>query len=258
MQTFELSSKHISVDASLHSALGGLLLGYSSFLYADDDSRNVTVTEQGGVYRIYASAVVEAPAEYVRLVLSDFVHIYRLNPSIIESEVLADEDTTATYVRTRVLGCSGYFCQELERVEKVQKLPSGDLVAEVVPDKSDFRSGTTVWQVEASGERSRIVYKSEIEPDFYIPPVVGKFMAKKSIQNGIITSLQNLEKIANVFAERDWTADFKLSSTKSTSLHTLRTSQSMIDERVEEKLVCIFTVGVAGWLRYRSDCRLSG
>ena len=217
MQTFELSSTHISTDARLHSALCGVMLGCSSVLHAEGNLRDVTVTENGGVYRITASAVVEAPAEYVRLVLSDFVHIYRLNPSIIESEVLVDEDTTATYVRTLVLGCSGYFCRELERVEKVRTLPSGDLVAEVVPEKSEFRSGITVWQVEAVGEHSRIAYKSEVEPKFYIPPVVGKFMAKKSIRNGIITSLQNIEKIANVLAEKDWKADFMLSSKQSTA-----------------------------------------
>jgi hypothetical protein len=126
--------------------------------------------------------------------------------------VLATSDKENTYVRTRVLGCAGYFCQELERVEKVHELPSGDLVADIVPEKSEFKSGRTVWHVEAMGERSRIVYESEMEPDFYIPPVVGRFMAKKSIRTEITTSFQNLEKIANVFAERDWIADFRLSS----------------------------------------------
>ncbi len=79
----------------------------------------IEVTEQGGVFQIKASVVVDAPADYVRRVLSDFVHIYRLNSSIIESEVLASEDESVTYVRTRILGCAGYFCEELERVEKV-------------------------------------------------------------------------------------------------------------------------------------------
>jgi hypothetical protein len=212
MQTLKLAFMHISSARRLRHALGALLLAGCGCTLADVDNHNIEVTEQGGVYSIKASVVINAPAEYVHQVLSDFVHIYRLNPSIIESEVLTTDDTENTYVRTRVLGCAGYFCQELERVEKVRELTSGDLLAEVVPEKSEFKSGRTVWHIEAMGERSRIVYKSVMEPDFYIPPVVGKFLAKKSIRTEITTSFLNLEHIANVLAERDWIADFRLSS----------------------------------------------
>jgi Polyketide cyclase / dehydrase and lipid transport len=212
------SSKHFFSAAGLRYTLEALLLVYSGFLCAEQDIHEVEVTEQGGVYHINASVVINAEAEYVHQVLVDFVHIYRLNPSIIESDVLDTKDGQNTDVRTRVLGCAGYFCQELERVEKVRQLPSGDLVAEIVPEKSEFRSGKTVWHIEPMGERSRIVYESEMEPDFYIPPVVGKFMAKKSIHTEITTSFQNLEKIANVLAERDWNSDFTLSSRLSSTL----------------------------------------
>lgn len=193
-------------------AAGLLLFVCSAPVFAREDAPEVEVTETGGVYHIRAAFVVDAPSEYVHQVLTDFVHIYRLNPSIIESEVLADDENGSTSVRTRVLGCAGYFCQELERVETVRTLASGDIVAEVVPDKSEFRSGRTLWRIEAYGERSRVVYESEMEPDFYIPPVVGKFIAKKSIHTEITTSFNNLEKIARVRAERDWESDYRLSS----------------------------------------------
>jgi Polyketide cyclase / dehydrase and lipid transport len=201
--------------SGLHNAIVALLLLCTAPLYAEEDGHDIEVTEQGGLYHISASIVINAPADYVHQVLSDFVHIYRLNPSIIESEVLPSDEPGSTRVRTLVLGCAGYFCEELERIEKVRELPSGDLVAEIVPEKSEFRSGRTVWHVEALGERSRLVYDSEMEPDFFIPPVVGKFMVKKSIRTGIATSFQNLEKIAKVLAERDWLTDFRLSSLQS-------------------------------------------
>jgi hypothetical protein len=211
MYTARVLPKRVYLTTILHLALAGLLLMCSYSLYAGDGN-DVEVTELGGVYQINASVVINAEAEYVHQVLVDFVHIYRLNPSIIESEVLPVDEPGTARVRTRVLGCAGYFCQELERVEKVRELPSGDLIADVVPEKSDFRSGRTVWHIDALGERTRIVYDSKLEPDFFIPPVIGKFMAKKSIHTEITTSFQNLEKIANVLAERDWITDFTLSS----------------------------------------------
>jgi len=212
MQAPKLSSMLTSPSGRLRLTLGALLVVSFGTVLADSGSQDIEVTEQGGVYHIRASIVIDARAEYVQQVLSDFIHIYRLNPSIIESEVLGEGDTGTTRVRTRVLGCAGYFCQEVERVERVRNLPTGDLVADIVPAKSEFRSGRTVWHVEALGERSRVDYDSNVEPDFYIPPVVGKFLAKKSIRSEITTSFRNLERIANVLAERDWTADFRLSS----------------------------------------------
>jgi len=43
-----------------------------------------------------------------------------------------------------------------------------------------------------------------MEPDIFIPPVVGKFLIKKSIREGMHTSFANLENISSVLAEREW------------------------------------------------------
>ena len=214
---FEAERNVESMIPSVLDSQSGLLLAslflavWCGIAAAKNDVPDVEVSEQGGVYRISAEVLIDAPSEYVRQVLTDFVHIYRLNPSIIESEVLVSENSSYTKVRTRVMGCAGYFCEELERVENVMVKPSGEVVAVIVPELSEFRSGRTVWRIRPEGERSRVIYESEMEPDFYIPPVVGKFMAKKSIRTEVETSFANLERIANVIAARDWNDDLMLS-----------------------------------------------
>lgn len=164
----------------------------------------VEVSEQEGIYQIKAIATVRAPATHVRNVLTDYVHIYRLNPSIIESEVLNQYDDGSVNVRTSVLGCAGYFCEELERVERVRELPSGDLHAEIIPELSQFKSGQTSWRIKANGEYCEIIYQSNMEPDVFIPPVVGEFLLKKSIIKEMQVSFANLEKISSILAEREW------------------------------------------------------
>ena len=163
----------------------------------------IEIVENSGVYKIKVVATVAAPASYVRYVLTDYKHIYRLNPSIIESEVLEQTDDTAK-VRTKVVGCAAYFCEELDRVEKVTVLQSGDIYAEVVPELSQFISGQTHWRIKQQGENCKVIYTSEMEPDIFIPPVVGKFLIKKSIREGMLTSLRNLEKISSILAAREW------------------------------------------------------
>ena len=162
------------------------------------------INEQSGVYKVKVVALIAAPANYVRYVLTDYKHIYRLNPSIIESEVLERFDDGSVNVRTKVVGCAAYFCEELDRVEKVRILPSGDLHAEIIPELSQFKSGQTRWQIKPVGDYCEVTYLSEMEPDIYIPPVVGKFLIKKSIRQGMHTSFKNLENISTVLAERQW------------------------------------------------------
>ena len=164
----------------------------------------IEINEQSGVYHIKVVALIAAPASYVRYVLTDYTHIYRLNPSIIESEVLEKDDDGSVSVRTKVIGCAAYFCEELERVEKVRILPSGDLHAEIIPELSQFKSGQTHWHFKPLGDYCEVTYLSDLEPDIFIPPVVGKFLIKKSIREGMLASFVNLENISSILAEREW------------------------------------------------------
>ena len=164
----------------------------------------IEINEQSGVYQIKVVALIAAPVSYVRYVLTDYTHIYRLNPSIIESEVLEQHADGSVSVRTKVIGCAAYFCEELDRVEKVRMLPNGDLHAEIIPELSQFKSGQTQWRIKPMGDYCEVTYLSDMEPDIYIPPVVGKFLIKKSIREEMQTSFTNLENISSVLAERKW------------------------------------------------------
>ena len=177
----------------------------------------VEITEQSGVYQIKVVAVIDAPADSVRHVLTDYLHIYRLNPSIIESNVLKRHDDGSVSVRTRVIGCAAYFCEELDRVERVRLLPSGDLYAEIIPELSQFKSGQTRWRIKTLGEHCEVTYISNMEPDIFIPPVVGEFLIKQSIREEMLISFANLEKISNVMAERDWQDSYQPVQTELTS-----------------------------------------
>ncbi len=53
------------------------------------------------------------------------------------------------------------------------------------------------------GDYCEVTYLSDMEPDIYIPPVVGKFLIKKSIREEMQISFTNLEKISSVLAVRD-------------------------------------------------------
>jgi len=157
---------------------------------------DITVVEKSGIYKIDIDVVVNAPADYVRYVLTDYSRLYRLNPSILESTVIGQGEDGVVKVKTRIRGCASYFCEELERVEKVQVLPTGKIVAEIVPQHGEFKSGKTNWLITAMGERCEVSYRAELKPDIYVPPVVSKFLVKKAIKQEAQTGFSNLERIA--------------------------------------------------------------
>lgn len=158
---------------------------------------DIEITEKSGTFRIKIIAIIDAPAHIVRHVLTDYSHLYKLNPAITESEVIKQEEDGTVSVRTSIHGCASYFCEELNRVEKVKLLPSGDIVAEIVPGQSKFKSGKTHWQIIELGERCKVSYVADLKPDIYIPPVVSKFLVKKAIKKEAQISLANLEKLSS-------------------------------------------------------------
>ena len=177
---------------------------FASPIIQEKNIPEIEIMEQNGAYQIKVVAVIDAPASHVRDALTDYMHIYRLNPSIIESDVVKRHHDGSVSVRTRVIGCAAYFCEELERVERVRLLPSGDIHAEIIPELSQFKSGQTLWRIKSVGHHCEVSYLADMEPDIYIPPVVGKFLIKKSIKEEMKISFTNLEKISNILAEREW------------------------------------------------------
>ena len=192
-----------SLSKRLLIAVFCLTFLFNSSLFANE-ILEFEVTEEEGVYYINASVILHAPVEHVRNVLTDYVHIYRLNPSIIESEVLTSPGGNVARVRTKVIGCVISYCEEIERVEDVSILSSGDIQAKIVAELSQFKSGITLWKVQPMNESSRLSYRATMEPDFFIPPVIGSYIVKAKLQDEITTSFARLEKIASILYEREW------------------------------------------------------
>jgi len=183
-----------------------ILFFYSTICLAVKDN-NITVVEEDGIYHINATAVLDVEPQYVRQVLTDYIHLYRINQSVIESEILPSPVNGHIRVRSRLLCCTSLFCMEVERVDDITTLESGELLAVIVPEKSDFLSGRALWQISRINDRTRLRYKADIQPDFFIPPVVGISMVKKDMREEFETAFNRIEKIARINAEREWNDD---------------------------------------------------
>lgn len=164
----------------------------------------ISITESAGQYEARIVALFNAPAEYVYGVITDYKHIYRINPSIVESELLSTQEDGVIRVRNRIEHCIAIFCIEVEMVEDVVEVGDGHIVATTVPELSSFESGTAMWHVRPFGEgRARVQYRASIRPGFFIPPLIGSLIIKSKLREEITTSFSRIECHATIMAKKD-------------------------------------------------------
>jgi len=176
-------------------------LVFLSHLSVASELNVFSVTERDGEFESRIEALIDAPAEYVYAVITDYKHIYRINPSIVESELLPAEDDGVVRVRSRIQHCLSFFCTEVDMVEDVREVDDGLLVATTVPEISSFKSGTAMWHIRPFGkEGTRIQYRASIKPDFFIPPVIGSLFIKANIRKELTTSFTRIECLAKIMA----------------------------------------------------------
>jgi hypothetical protein len=158
--------------------------------------------ENGGEYHVSTEVVLHAPADSVRAVLTDYVHAYRLNPSITESAILPSLDEGVVRLMTRIEECVAFYCMNMVSVADIKELPSGDLEVAVIPELSSFRSGTAEWRIQSQQGECRIHYELRLEPDFFIPPLIGPAIIIKKLREEIFTIFARLECMAEIRASR--------------------------------------------------------
>jgi hypothetical protein len=156
------------------------------------------VSQANGVYEVSLETILDAPPDAIHDILTDYVHIYRLNPSITESEILPAPDASVVRVRTLINDCVFIFCQDIVRVEDIRELQSGELFAQIVPQLSNVKSGAAIWKIQAEGDATRLTYNLTLEPGFFVPPLIGTYFVKNKLRAQIMTSLDNIERIAQI------------------------------------------------------------
>ena len=169
------------------------------------------VDQRSDIYEIRVEMEVDAPAEDVRAILTDYANLDRLNPSITASKVVGTSRDGAVRVLTRFKNCILFFCMDIQKVEDVTEDNRGRILVVMVPGSSNFRSGHASWEVRSTGNRSRIIHHAKLEPDLWIPPWMGTAILKNTLRQEILESFENLDCLARSQCAQD-SGDSKVDS----------------------------------------------
>ncbi len=166
------------------------LVGVTCAMALDLD--DLRITKQRRAYQVEITFDVAAPVNQVMAVLTDYRYPDRLNPKVTKREVIRQQ-RGITRVRTEIRSCVFFFCKDLVLTQDVTVV-ADTIQANIVPDESDFRSGYLRWSVSSSDNgSSHIGFELVMEPDFFIPPLIGGFIIRKRLRQEILATVDNLE-----------------------------------------------------------------
>jgi len=156
------------------------------------------VTKQRGRYSLEANARLDATPESIYSVLTDFDdNAYsRISRAYKESRYLDPADDGTPIVYTRMEGCMLWHCMTLERTERLETQAPRWIKSTALPESSNFKHAISEWVLERDGDGTKLIYKLEMEPDFFVPPVVGPWALKRMLSQGGQRAITGIERLA--------------------------------------------------------------
>lgn len=157
----------------------------------------IDVRTHKGRYLLAGEITIDAPMTAVYRAITDYDRLSDLDKGIAESRVVERPETGIALVYTRLTGCVLFFCREVERIERVEEVSATEIVARVVTDDdSDLSFGQSRWQLYENGDKTRVIYETEIDPGFFVPPFLGPPIVRQVLRTRVAATLDNLENAA--------------------------------------------------------------
>ena len=176
-------------------ALAALLLSVAAQPAGPAELVRDEATRSHETYRVSVEVVVDASPARVQRWLADYEGLHRLNSGILESDVLERQGDREALVRIVTRACFAFFCTTTTQVQEFVER-HGRLHATILPERSDYKSGSVQWRFMPEGDRTRVHLDVELEPDFWIPPLLGIYLIKKGVRNQALETLQSIERLA--------------------------------------------------------------
>ena len=179
------------------------ILATSSPTSTADDIEELSVTDTGGEYSLRITVVLNAPVEYVYKVITDYTHVYRINPTITNVEILPSGYRGVVRVQNLTKQCVGPFCFDIVWTGDIVETGDRDLEITTIPELSDFVSGSANWHIRPQGALTRVIYESRLRPSFFIPPVIGGIIIRKHIKDDTLDTFRRIESQAKIMLDLD-------------------------------------------------------
>lgn len=160
------------------------------------DLRTVEVEREGNRYSLRSEAWFAAGREDLYRVLTNYDLFVQFSSAYVETRnVEADEQGRPGFF-ARMRGCVLFFCREFVRHGYLELTPSSEIVAIGEPEGSDFDYSRERWLLRPEGEGTLLIYEFQMEPGFWVPPIIGPYVIQRSLRADGTDAIDRIEALA--------------------------------------------------------------
>ena len=177
-----------------------VLFGTAVFLQASDlrsaELLDVQVEKNEERYTLYSETVFAVGPQALYELLIDYEKFDKFTSAIVEARNVEPDEKGRPGFYARMEGCALLFCKSFIRHGHLVLTPISEIVAVADPEKSDFNFSHERWQIIANGKGTLLIYDFEMEPAFWIPPVIGPYFIQRALKKGAIRAVNRIERLA--------------------------------------------------------------
>jgi hypothetical protein len=156
----------------------------------------VVVDYDAGRYSLDADAFLAAPREAIFVVLTDYDRFGRISSTYKEYGFKDPMPDGTPVIFTRMEGCVLVFCRSLTRVELLQSQAPSFIRTVALPEQSDFHHSVSEFTLSPERGGTRVIYHLEMEPKFWVPPIIGPWILQRKLARGGADAIQRIERLA--------------------------------------------------------------
>jgi hypothetical protein len=156
------------------------------------------VSRERGRYQLYAETYLAAPPEEIYEVLLEYDDnaFQRISSVYKESRYMEPADDGTPIIFTRMEGCMLFFCKSMSRVERLEADEPEAIRTYTLPEQSDFSYSRSEWLLEPSADGTRMTYILIMEPNFWVPPIIGPWLVRRVLSVGGLHAIERIEMLA--------------------------------------------------------------
>ena len=185
----------MSARKPMLAALAGLLIGSLTWAATID---SLDITRKRSRYELIADAQLDASPEAIYAVLVDYDdnRFGRISSVYKESRYMEPASDGTPIVYTLMEGCLLFYCLSMSRVERLETEAPYRIKSVTLPEQSNFKYSTSEWLLEPFVGGTKMMYRLEMEPDFWVPPVIGPWYLKRTLSQGGVRAVTRIERLA--------------------------------------------------------------
>lgn len=159
--------------------------------------KHTDIRYQDGRYYVQFNVLINADKHTVAGLMDDYSRWPQWSSVVKKVTVIKQTDARTTLVKLKLNSCLLFFCKSLKKLQTVTRVAPGHLITLTTKDNKDFHYAREVWYASAEGGDTRLIYDAVMEPDFFVPPLVGRWLISSRIRKALQQSIVKLEQLAH-------------------------------------------------------------